>query len=97
MVFRNLRRAQRAWQEEVAVPVAERTAALKRWRRLALRCFVHLTRAVWQVVCSQWHMESVFRHRQRTHAPEFQVTRNNQYAYQLVCATSTGGCGAILQ
>ena len=43
-------------------------------------------------------MESVrLRHLQCTHAPEFQVTRSNQYAYQLVCATSTGGCGAILQ
>eukprot|EP00969_Alexandrium_andersonii_P273163 12074257-Alexandrium_andersonii.AAC.1 len=69
---RNVRRAQRAWEDEVAVPTASMSAFLVRWRRMALRCLVHLTRAVRQGVCSQWHLESRRqRHLQRTHPSEF--------------------------
>ena len=68
-----------------------------RWRRLTLRCLVHVTQAAWQAVINLWQEAS---HRiaqtECTHPPELRVCRVNQWASMDVCDRKRGGCGAIL-
>ena len=68
-----------------------------RWRRLALRCLVHVTRASWQIVLDSWHQASSrIAQTECTHLPELLVHRANQWASMDVCGRKRGGCGAIM-
>ena len=68
-----------------------------RWRRLALRCLVHVTRASWQLVLDSWQQASSrIAQTECTHLPELLVHRANQWASMYVCDRKSGGCGAIM-
>ena len=68
-----------------------------RWRRLALRCLVHVTRASWQIVLDSWQQASSrIAQTECTHLPELLVHRANQWASMDVCDRKRGGCGAIM-
>ena len=68
-----------------------------RWRRLALRCLVHVTRASWQIVLDSWQQASSrIAQTECTHLPEFLIHRANQWASMGVCDRKRGGCGAIM-
>ena len=68
-----------------------------RWRRLALRCLVHVTRASWQIVLDSWQQTSSrIAQTECTHLPELLVHRANQWASMDVCDKKRGGCGAIM-
>ena len=67
-----------------------------RWRRLALRCLVHVTRASWQIVLDSWQQASSrIAQTECTHLPELLVHRANQWASMDVCDRKRGG-GAII-
>ena len=52
-----------------------------RWRRLALRCLVHVTRASWQIVLDPWQQTSSrIAQTECTHLLELLVHRANQWA-----------------
>ena len=73
------------------------TVAEVRWRRLALRCLVHVTRASWQIVLDSWQQTSSrIAQTECTHLPELLVHRANQWASIDVCDKKRGGCGAIM-
>ena len=63
-----------------------------RWRRLTLRCLVHVTQAAWQAVIDMWQ-ETSYRIAQTecTHPPELRVCRANQWASMDVCDRNRGG------
>ena len=85
------------WYEEEPVPWEDLPIQLKRWRRLALRCMVHIARGALSIVCSQWHSVSVdLRLQECTHPPECHRNHSNAYAHQLICEIKKGGCGAII-
>ena len=68
-----------------------------RWRRLALRCLVHVTRASWQIVLDPIHQDSSrIAQTECTHLPELLIHRANQWASMDVCDIKRGGCGAIM-
>ena len=68
-----------------------------RWRRLALRCLVHVTRASWQIVLdSRQQASSRIAQTECTHLPALLVHRANQWASMDVCDRKRGGCGAIM-
>ena len=68
-----------------------------RWRRLALRCLVQVTRASWQIVLDSWHQASSrIAQTECTHLPELLIHRANQWASMNVCDRKRGGCGAIM-
>ena len=68
-----------------------------RWRRLALRCLVHVTRASWQIVLDSWQQTSSrIAQKECTHLPELVIHRANQWASMDVCDRKRGGCGAIM-
>ena len=68
-----------------------------RWRRLALRCLVHVTRASWQIVLDSWQQASSrIAQTECTHLPELLVHRASQWASMDVCDRKRGGCGAIV-
>ena len=68
-----------------------------RWRRLALRCLVHVTRASWQIALDSWQQASSrIAQTECTHLPELLVHRANQWASMDVCDRKRGGCGAIM-
>ena len=69
-----------------------------RWRRLALRCLVHVTRASWQIVLDSWQQASSrIAQTECTHSPELLVHRANQWASMDVCEKKKRGrCGAIM-
>ena len=68
-----------------------------RWRRLALRCLVHVTRASWQIVLDSWlQASSRIAQTECTHLPELLVHRANQWASMDVCDRKRGGCGSIM-
>ena len=68
-----------------------------RWRRLALRCLVYVTRASWQVVLDSWQQASSrIDQTEWTHLPELLVHRANQWASIDVCDKKRGRCGAIM-
>ena len=61
-----------------------------RWRRLALRCLVHVTRASWQIVLDSWQQDSSrIAQTECTHLPELLVHRANQWASMDVCDRKT--------
>ena len=67
------------------------------WRRLALRCLVHVTRASWQVVLDSWQQTfSRIAQTQCTHLAELLVHRANQWASMDVCDKKRGGSGVIM-
>ena len=67
------------------------------WRRLALRCLVHVTRASWQIVLDSWlRASSRIAQTECTHLPELLVHHANQWASMDVCDRKRGGCGAIM-
>ena len=68
-----------------------------RWRRLALQCLVHVTRASWQIVLDSWQQASSrIVQTECTHLPELLVHRANQWASMDVCDRKRAGCGAIM-
>ena len=69
-----------------------------RWRRLALRCLVHVThRASWQIVLDSWQKASSrIAQTECTHSPELLVHRADQWASMNVCDKKRAGCGAIM-
>ena len=68
-----------------------------RWRRLALRCLVHVTRESWQIVLDSWQQASSrIAQTECTYLPELLVHRANQWASMDVCDRKRGGCGAIM-
>ena len=68
-----------------------------RWRRLALRCLVHVTRASWKIVLdSRQQASSRIAQTECTHLPELLVHRANQCASMDVCDKKRGRCGAIM-
>ena len=68
-----------------------------RWRRLALRCLVHVTQAARQAVTEMWQeTSSRIVQTECTHPPEFCVRRANHWASMNVCDRERGGCGAVL-
>ena len=72
-------------------------AAEVRWRRLALRCLVHVTRASWQIVLDSWQQTSSrIAQTECTQLPELLIHRANQWASMDVCDRKRGGCGAIM-
>ena len=78
------------WESRALVPEV-------RWRRLALRCLVHVTRASWQIVLDSWHQDSSrIAQTECTHLPELLIHRANQWASMDVCDRKRGGCGAIM-
>ena len=62
-----------------------------RWRRLALRFLVDVTRASWQIV-----LDSRIAQTECTHLPELLVHRAKQSASMDVCDKKRGRCGAIM-
>ena len=77
---------------EICVLVAE-----VRWRRLALRCLVHVTQASWQIVLDSWQQASSrTAQTECTHLPELLVHRANQWASMDVCDKKRGRCGAMM-
>ena len=68
-----------------------------RWRKLALRCLVHVTRASWQIVLDSWQQASSrIAQTECTHLLKLLVHRANQWASMDVCDKKRGGCGAII-
>ena len=64
-----------------------------RWRRLALRCLVHVTRVSWQIVLDSWQQASSrIAQTECTLLPELLIHR----ASMDVCDRKRGGCGAIM-
>ena len=67
-----------------------------RWRRLTLRCLVHVTQAAWQAVINMWQKTSYrIAQTECTHPPELRVRRANQWASMDICDRKRGGCGAL--
>ena len=63
-----------------------------RWRRLALRCLVHVTRASWQIVLDSWQQDSSrIAQTECTHLPELLVHCANQWASMDVYDRKRGG------
>ena len=68
-----------------------------RWRRLALRCLLHITRASWQIVLDSWQQTfSRIAQTQCTHLAELLVHRANQWASMDVCNEKRGRSGFIM-
>ena len=68
-----------------------------RWRRLALRCLVRVTRASWQIVLVSWQQASSrIAQTECTHLPEPLVHRAIRWASMDVRDTKRGRCGAIM-
>ena len=68
-----------------------------RWRRLALRCLLHVTRASCQIVLDPWQQASSrIAQTECTHSPELLVHRTNQWASTDVCDKKRERCGAIM-
>ena len=62
-----------------------------RWRRLALRCLVHVTRASWQIVLDSWQQASSrIAQTECTHLPELLIHRASQCASTDVCDKKRG-------
>ena len=62
-----------------------------RWRRLALRCLVHVTRASWQIVLDSWQQTSSrIAQTECTHLQELLVHRANQWVSMDVCDKKRG-------
>ena len=68
-----------------------------RWRRLVLRCLVHVTQAAWQAVTDMWQKTSSrIAQTGCTYPQEFRVGRANQWASMDICDRKRGNCGAII-
>ena len=81
-----------AHQRRDHTPVAQ-----MRWRRLTLRCLVHVTRATWQAVLdSRQRASSQIAQTECTHSPWNIVRRANQWASMDVCDKKGGRCGVIM-
>ena len=68
-----------------------------RWRRLVLRCLVHVTQAAWQAVADMWQKTSSrIAQTECTYPQEFRVHRANKWASMDICDRKRGKCGAII-
>ena len=66
------------------------------WRRLALRCLVHVTRASWQIVLDTWQQASSrLAQTECTHFLELLVHRADQWASMDACDKKRGRCAIM--